>query len=92
MFKCHRCGKVLVSKQAFTYHMNRKKPCIITHDCDTCSSSFRTKFDLSIHKLRCTKEHLSDETSKIVVEMDGFKVSRVKHGNEYIDFEVVTVC
>ena len=91
MFKCHRCGKVLVSKQAYTYHMNRKKPCIITHDCTQCECKFRTKFDLSIHKLHCVSSSKDGQDGRIVVEMNGDKVLHVRNGVEYINFDIVQV-
>lgn len=57
MFVCPKCGKILVSKQAFTYHMNRKRPCIERFSCE-CKSQFKTKFDLYIHKINC--QHCKD--------------------------------
>ena len=52
MYVCHKCGMVLSSKQAFTYHMNRKRPCVEKFDC-VCGSVFKTKFDRYIHQLNC---------------------------------------
>ena len=49
---CPRCGKSLSTDQALTYHLNRKYKC--GHwSCEKCNVKFDTKFDLTIHKMKC---------------------------------------
>lgn len=86
MFKCHRCGKILVSKQAFTYHMNRKRPCVVTYGCE-CGDTFKTKFDLSIHRMHC---ETNASKSKYKVLMKSGTVCDVMYDDQSVDFEIVT--
>lgn len=83
MFVCHKCGKILVSKQAYTYHLNRKKPCSVKHPCG-CGEEFNTKFDLYIHQIHCESKasHVENVACKVV--MSGDNVVEVFVGNHAI--------
>lgn len=93
MFVCHKCGKILVSKQAFTYHMNRKRPCIERFSCE-CKSQFKTKFDLYIHRINCKESVHQPQTSEpepdtciVVIEGDSIKEIQVME-RTFTEFQV----
>ena len=60
---CPRCGKSLCSEQALMYHLNRKYRCG-SWKCEKCNIDFDTKFNLSLHKIKCdsVQEQVSSET------------------------------
>ena len=83
MFKCHRCGKTLVSKQAYTYHMNRKRPCTVSFGCSSCEETFKTKFDLSIHKMSCCG---GESCKGVQIVMEHGKVAKVIMDQRELNF------
>ena len=105
MFVCHKCGKILVSKQAFTYHMNRKRPCIFKSSCTKCQAQFDTKFDLYIHRLHCSQGPVQTQTQAqteaqvsegmgpaVTLVMKQGKPFEILHGEVHTkDFLVVTI-
>ena len=106
MFVCHKCGKILVSKQAFTYHMNRKRPCIFKSVCTKCNAQFDTKFDLYIHRIHCKPSldstHSENQTvapelnaanePTVTLVMKQGKPFEILHGEvQTKDFLVVTI-
>ena len=52
---CPRCGKILSSEQALSYHMNKKFKCG-SLKCVKCGKSFDTKFKLGIHEMNCLND------------------------------------
>ena len=54
MVICYRCGKQLCTKQALTYHLNRKNKCNILHSCAFgCGKVFTTQYELKCHERSC---------------------------------------
>tara|TARA_B100001996_G_scaffold369160_1_gene342329 strand:+ start:525 stop:971 length:447 start_codon:yes stop_codon:yes gene_type:complete len=53
---CPKCGKSFSSEQALCYHLNKKYPCG-TWKCNTCNSTFDTKFALKIHSMSCCNNY-----------------------------------
>lgn len=49
---CPKCGKLLTSEQALTYHLNRKYKCG-TWKCFKCDKVCKTKLDLQMHEIHC---------------------------------------
>lgn len=66
---CPRCGKVLTSDQALTYHLNKKFRCG-NWRCTKCKLVCATKLDLQVHEMAClTKPNVCatcDDKMKIV--------------------------
>ena len=67
---CPRCGKVLTSDQALTYHLNKKFRCG-SWRCVKCQLSCSTKLDLQVHEMSCLSQQTTQvSTDKIVSPMD----------------------
>ena len=49
---CPRCGKLLSSEQALSYHLNKKYKCG-TWKCLNCHDCFDSKFQLTLHEMNC---------------------------------------
>ncbi len=79
MPQCYRCGKILMTQQSLSYHINKKNKCTKFH-CDKCKISFPTQADYDIHMNDCevqTKRHeiydsiYSKKTVLIEVDLNG---------------------
>ena len=61
---CPRCGNVLTSDQALTYHLNKKFRCG-SWQCIKCSTTCSTKLKLQVHEMTC----LSSKTSPSMMDI-----------------------
>jgi hypothetical protein len=58
---CPKCGSLLCTEQALSYHLAKKKPCQLKLNCDTCLFTFETKLELRNHEKQCfTKSKFDD--------------------------------
>ena len=67
MQKCHRCGKVLATKQSLDYHLNKKVRCDQKFKCPTCCLVFDTKNKLDSHCKHCNADSVLSILGKIVI-------------------------
>lgn len=56
---CPKCGKMLSTDQALTYHLQKRNRCG-TIKCDFCNRQFKTKLELQMHLLSCDKNKIPE--------------------------------
>lgn len=64
-FVCEICNKVLKSKQALQFHLNKKIPCNNKLECERCGYVAQTKQNLNTHINRKNKCKLIDKDNEI---------------------------
>jgi hypothetical protein len=54
---CPRCGKILCTNQALTYHLGKKFKCL-KNSCSICKAQFSTSLQRDIHLRYCKAQKL----------------------------------
>lgn len=76
MPQCYRCGRILVTQQSLSYHMNKKNKCT-KYSCDTCRLTFKNQCEYDIHINECkakTERYNTYDTiysqKTVIIEVD----------------------
>ena len=82
-YVCNKCNKDFKIKGNYTFHINRKTPCVkldsINLNCKKCNHVFSTSTNLTKHfrYSKCGKESMSIEEKVEKLEKKNYKLEKI---------------